>query len=120
MTFLSDDNEAEIIETFNSTSRDLDNLLNIDIPYFEGTVNQMYLPALRLNKAKTSDTEAPCLVLHLYISNGFVSSKIYDKGDDFDFDMVNFPFMVMVMFNVVLFMECIFFNLLDLLECVVM
>ena len=27
------------------------------------------------------------------ISNGFVSSKIYDKWDDFDFDMVNFPFL---------------------------
>ena len=31
--------------------------------------------------------------LHLTISNGFVSSKIYDKRDDFDFDIVNFPFL---------------------------
>ena len=29
--------------------------------------------------------------LHLSISNGFVSSKIYDKREDFDFDVVNFP-----------------------------
>ena len=29
--------------------------------------------------------------LHLSISNGFVSSEIYDKRDDFDFDIVNFP-----------------------------
>ena len=27
------------------------------------------------------------------ISNGFVSSKIYDKRDDFDFDIVNFQFL---------------------------
>ena len=27
------------------------------------------------------------------ISDGFVSSKIYDKRDDFDFDIVNFPFL---------------------------
>ena len=40
----------------------------------------------------TSDTEAPFLDLHLSISNGFVSSKIYDKRDDFEFDIVNFPF----------------------------
>ena len=33
------------------------------------------------------------LDLHLSISNGFVSSKIYDKRDDFDFDIVNFPFL---------------------------
>ena len=31
--------------------------------------------------------------LHLSISNGFVSSKMYDKRDDFDFDIVNFPFL---------------------------
>ena len=46
-----------------------------------------------VNKADTYDTEAPFLDLHLSISNGFVSSKIYDKRDDFDFDIVNFPFL---------------------------
>ena len=57
-------------------------------------VNQIYPPELQLNKANTSDTETPFLDLHLSISNGFVSSKIYDKRDDFDFDMiVNFPFL---------------------------
>ena len=48
-------------------------------------------PELQLNKANISDTEAPFLDLHLSISNGFVSSKICDKRDDFDFDIVNFP-----------------------------
>ena len=56
-------------------------------------VNRIYPPELQLNKADTSDTEAPFLDLHLSISNGFVSSKIYDKRDDFDFDIVNFPFL---------------------------
>ena len=54
---------------------------------------KLYPPELQLNKANTSDTEAPFLDLHLSISNGFVSSKIYDKRDDFDFDIVNFPFL---------------------------
>ena len=85
--------KAEIIEAFKSTSRYLDDLLNIDNPYFQGMVNRIYPPELQLNKANTSDTEAPCLDLHLSISNGFVSSKIYDKRDDFDFDIVNFPFL---------------------------
>ena len=75
-----------------STSRYLDGLFNIDNPYFEGVVNRIYPPELQLNKANTSDTEAPFLDLYLSISNGFVSSKIYDKRDDFDFDIVNFPF----------------------------
>ena len=55
-------------------------------------VNQIYPPELQLNKANTSDTEAPFLDLHLSISNGVVSSKIYDKRDDFDFDIINSPF----------------------------
>ena len=56
-------------------------------------VNQIYPPELQLNEANTSDIEAPFLDLHLSISNCFVSSKIYDKQDDFDFDIVNFPFL---------------------------
>ena len=93
MTSLSDVKQAEIIEAFKSTSRYLDDLLNIDNPYFEGMVNRIYPPELQLNKANTSDTEAPFLDLHLSVSNGFVSSKIYDKRDDFDFELVNFPFL---------------------------
>ena len=67
--------------------------LDIDNPYFEGMVNRIYPPELQLNKANISDTEAPFLALHLSISSGFVSSKIYNKRDDFDFDIVNFPFL---------------------------
>ena len=59
MTSLSDVKQAEIIEAFKSTSRYLDDLLNIDNPYFEGMVNRIYPPELQLNKANTSDTEAP-------------------------------------------------------------
>ena len=39
--------------------------LNLDSPYFEGMVNQIYPPELQLNNANTSDTEAPFLDLHL-------------------------------------------------------
>ena len=53
-------------------------------------VNQIYPSELQLNKANISDTEAPCLDLHLSVANGFVSSKIYDKRDDFDFDISKF------------------------------
>ena len=71
----------------------LDDLLKIVNPYFEGMVNQIYPPELQLNTANTSDTEAPFLDLHLSISNGFVSFKRYDKREDFDCDIVNFPFL---------------------------
>ena len=52
----------------------------------------IYPPELQLNKANAYNTEAPFLDLRLSISNGFVSSKIYDKRDDFDFDLIYFPF----------------------------
>ena len=54
---------------------------------------QIYPAELQLNKANYSDAEAPLLDLNLSILNGFVSSKIYDKRDDFDFDIVSFPFL---------------------------
>ena len=128
MTSLSDVKQAEIIEAFKSTSRYLDDLLNIDNPYFEGMVNRIYPPELQLNKANTSDTEAPFLDLHLSISNGFVSSKIYDKRDDFDFDIVNFPFMdgdvprsaSYGVWSLLIILLFTFLNLFGLLECLVM
>ena len=53
-------------------------------------VNQIYPAELKLIKTTTSDTEASGLDLHLSILDGFVSSKMYDKRDDLDFDIVNF------------------------------
>ena len=93
MLSLSENYQTDIIEAFNSTSRYLDDLLNIDNPYFEQMVGQIYPTELQLNKANSSDTEAPFLDLNLSITNGIVSSKIYDKRDDFNFEIVNFPFL---------------------------
>ena len=56
-------------------------------------VGQMYPTEPQLNKTNSSDTEGPFLDLNLSITNGIGSSKIYDKGDDFNFEIVNFPFL---------------------------
>ena len=56
-------------------------------------VDRIYPTELQLNRANFFDTEASFLDLNLCISNGTVSTKIYDKRDDFDFDIVNFPFL---------------------------
>ena len=56
-------------------------------------VNRIYPTELQLNSANSSDTEVPFLDLNLCISNGTVSTKIYDKRDDFNFDIVNFLFL---------------------------
>ena len=51
MGSLSDDDQADIIEAFNSKFRYLDDLLDIDNSYFEGMVNQIYPPEQQLNEA---------------------------------------------------------------------
>ena len=55
-------------------------------------VDQIYPYELQLNTANSADTEVPVLVLDLSITNGIVSSKIYDKRDDFSYEILNFPF----------------------------
>ena len=92
MKSLSRENQAYIIEAFNSTSRYLDDLLNIDNIYFDQMVDRIYPTKLQLNRAKFFRYRGTFLDLNLCISNGTVSTKIYDKRDDFDFDIVNFPF----------------------------
>ena len=83
MLSLSEDNQSGVIEAFNSTSRYLDDLLNIDNNFFDSMVNRIYPSELQLNKANVSDAEASFLDLHLSVSDGFVKTKIYDKRDDF-------------------------------------
>ena len=119
MLSLSDNNQTDIIEDFNSTSRYLDALLNIDNPYLEQMVGQIYPTELQFNKANSSDTEALFLDLNLSITNCIVSSKIYDKRDDFNFEIVNFPFLNGDVPRP-LPMVYIFLSLFVLLECVLM
>ena len=50
-----------------------------------------YLPLdLQLKKANVSDSEASFLDIHLSVSDGFIKTRIYDKRDNFDLDIVNF------------------------------
>ena len=93
MMSLSDDKQADVIVAFNTTSRCLDDILNINNVYFDNMVSQIYPSELQPNKANASDTKVAFLDLHLSISNDIVSTKIYDKRDNFDFGIVNFPFL---------------------------
>ena len=61
--------------------------------FIDNKVSQICPLELQLNKANTSDTKVAFLGLHLSISNDIVSTKVYDKRDDFDFEIVIFPFL---------------------------
>ena len=90
---LSDDKQADVIDAFNTTSRYLDDILNIDNVYFDNMVSQICPSELQLNKANTSNTEDAFLDLHLSISNDIVSIKIYNKRDDMILKLSIFPFL---------------------------
>ena len=66
MMSLSDDKQADVIDAFNTTSRYLDDILNINNVHFDNMISPS---ELQFNKANTSDTEAAFLDLHLSISN---------------------------------------------------
>ena len=92
---LTKEKRYDMIDAFNSTSRYLDDLLNIDHIRFEHMVHRIYPAELQLYKANASDTEAAFLDLHVNLSihNDIVTTKIYDKRDNFNFDIANFTFL---------------------------
>ena len=102
----------DLIDAFNSTSRYLDDLTNIPVVniLFERMAHKIYLTELQLNKANAFDTEAAFLDLNLSIQNDIVSTKIYDKRDDFNFDIVVFS-SLMAMFLDVPLMVYLYLNL---------
>ena len=57
MLSLSEDDQSDVIEAVNSTSRYLDDLLNIDNNFFDSMANRINPSELQLNKANVSDTE---------------------------------------------------------------
>ena len=93
MLSLKPDTQHEIIQSFNRTSRYLDDILNLDNPYFDQMVSSIYPAELTLNKANDSNLVTSFLDLHLSVDNGIISSKIYDKREDFNFSIVNYPFL---------------------------
>ena len=115
MMSLSDDKQAEVIDAFNTTSRYLEDILNINNVYFDNMVSQIYPSELQQNKANSSDTEAAFLDLHLSISNDIVSTKIHDKRDDLILKL-SISHFNMVMFLLLHPMESISLNSFALLE----
>jgi hypothetical protein len=80
MLKLKPDSQADVIAAFNNTSRYLDDIFNLDNPFFDSMVSSIYPKELKLNRANSSDTSAAFLDLDLSI-----------KRDDFNFKIVNFP-----------------------------
>ena len=69
-------------------------LLSINNPYFENYIGQIYPPRLEIKDTTESNTYASYLDLLLSVCrDGQLHSSLYDKHDDFDFHIINFPFL---------------------------
>ena len=64
---------------------------NIDNIFFDTLFPFIYPKELKLNKTNETNLSAPFLDLDLFINNEIISSKMYDKRDDFNFGIVNYP-----------------------------
>ena len=86
-------NEKKLARSFNLTFRYIDDVLSLNNSMIGNFVDRIY--PIELEKRDTTDTDrsASYLELHLEIdSEGRLRTKLYDKRDDFNCPIVNFPF----------------------------
>jgi hypothetical protein len=84
----------KITKTFNHTFRYIDDVLSINNHNFHNYVYLIYPDELEIKDTTESDKSASYLDILLNIdSNGRLTTSLYDKRDDFDFAIVNFPFL---------------------------
>ena len=88
---LLEKNEKKLARSFNFTFRYIDDILSLNNSRFGGFVDCIY--PIDLEIKDTTDTDRSASYLHLEIdSEGRLRTKLYDKRDDFNFPIVNFPF----------------------------
>ena len=86
-------NEKKLARSFNFTFRYIDDVLSLNNSRFGDFVDRIYPIELEIKDTTDTDTSSSYLDLHLKIdSEGRLRTKLYDKRDDFNFPIVNFPF----------------------------
>ena len=82
------------VKSFNFIYRYIDDVLSINNPSFREWLPSIYPPELEIKETTETTCSASFLDLHLeYDNSGHLSTKIYDKRDDFSFKIINFPYM---------------------------
>ena len=86
--------KKKLTSQFNFTYRYIDNVLSNNNPDFENYLGQMYPAELEIKNTTESNTSAFYLDLLLSIGrDGQLRTSLYDKRDDFNFHITNFPFL---------------------------
>ena len=84
-------NNLQLAKRFNCTMRYIDDLLTLNNTKFACAIPDIYPPELDLKKTTECPTTLSYLDLLIIIDNGKYSTTVYDKRDDFNFCVVNFP-----------------------------
>jgi hypothetical protein len=82
------DQKIHEARAFNFTNKYIDDVLSINNPRFAEFLPLIYPPDLEIKE--TTDTASWGLYLE-YDDSGHLSTKIYDKRNDFNFKIINFP-----------------------------
>jgi hypothetical protein len=82
-------NHVHEARAFNFTYRYIDDILSINNSRFAEFLPLLYPPELEVKE--TTDTASSASFLDLYLQFCQLSTKIYDKWDDFNFKIINFP-----------------------------
>ena len=86
--------ERKLASQFNFTYRYIGDVLSINNPDFENYLGQMYPAELEVKDTTENNTSASYLDLLLSIGrDGQLRTSLYDKRDDFNFHITNFPFL---------------------------
>ena len=86
-------NEKKLARSFNFTFRYIDDVLSLNNSRLGDFVDRIYPIELEIKDTTDTDRSASYLDLHLEIdSEGRFRTQLYDKRDDFNFPIVNFPF----------------------------
>ena len=95
MDCLNHDNQADVTEAYNSTSRYLDDLLDVNNPYLECMVYQIYPRELhvQLNGAHTTDNEAPFKIYIFLFQMDLFRLSFTIRTMTLILSIVNFPFL---------------------------
>ena len=91
--FLLSAGKKRLASQFNFTHRYIDDVLSSNSSDFENDLGQMYPPELEIKDTTENNTSAFYLDLLLSIGrDGQLRTSLYDKRDDFNFHITNFPF----------------------------
>ena len=81
------------VRKINNSFRFIDDLLSLnDENTFEKHYRDIYPTELELKKGNHSNSCAPFLDIYIYIENGKFHVKLFDKRDNFDFDIARISF----------------------------